>query len=117
MLFEFQTQVAAKITGMDVANASLYDGSTGTAEAVLMARIASPGKNKVILSGGLHPHYTPRRRDACLNGRTGPRVSLKPDVQRARATCSSQIDGSTAAVVLQTPDFYRPPARYPADRR
>ena len=54
-LFEFQTQVAL-LTGMDVANASLYDGSTATAEAVLMAqRITKRGK--AILSGGLHPHY------------------------------------------------------------
>src|SRR3977135_3577026 len=54
-LFEFQTQVAM-LTGMEVANASLYDGSTATAEAVLMAqRITKRGKT--ILSGGLHPHY------------------------------------------------------------
>src|SRR6202451_1972730 len=54
-LFEFQTQVAL-LTGMEVANASLYDGSTACAEAVLMAqRITKRGK--AILSGGLHPHY------------------------------------------------------------
>jgi glycine dehydrogenase subunit 1 len=54
-LFEFQTQVAA-LTGMDVANASMYDGSTGCGEAVLMAhRITRRGK--AVLSGGLHPHY------------------------------------------------------------
>src|SRR3977135_1006622 len=54
-LFEFQTQVAL-LTGMEVANASMYDGSTATAEAVLMAhRITKRGKT--ILSGGLHPHY------------------------------------------------------------
>lgn len=54
-LFEFQTQVAL-LTGMDVANASMYDGATGTAEAVLMAARVNK-RNKVILSGGLHPHY------------------------------------------------------------
>src|SRR6202043_1223618 len=54
-MFEFQPQVAL-LTGMEVANASLYDGSTATAEAVLMAqRITRRGK--AILSGGLHPHY------------------------------------------------------------
>ena len=54
-LFEFQTQVA-ELTGMEVANASMYDGSTGTAEAVLMAhRVTRRGK--AVLSGGLHPQY------------------------------------------------------------
>src|SRR5438128_832546 len=54
-LFEFQTQVAL-LTGMEVANASMYDGSTGTAEAVLMAHRITR-RRKAVLSGGLHPHY------------------------------------------------------------
>jgi glycine dehydrogenase subunit 1 len=54
-LYEFQTQVAL-LTGLEVANASLYDGSTATAEAVLMAQRVTRRK-KAILSGGLHPHY------------------------------------------------------------
>ena len=54
-LFEFQTQVAM-LTGMDVANASMYDGSTATAEAVLMAHRITR-RRKAVLSGGLHPHY------------------------------------------------------------
>src|SRR4029077_19029532 len=55
VLFEFQTQVAA-LTGLPVANASLYDGSTACAEAVMMAARATR-RSKAILSGGLHPHY------------------------------------------------------------
>jgi glycine dehydrogenase subunit 1 len=101
MLFEFQTQVA-KITGMDVANASLYDGSTGTAEAVLMARRLTK-RNKVVLSGGLHPHY----RDVV-------RAYLKDDADLERLAASPEgqgdildhIDEQTAAIVIQTPDFY-----------
>src|SRR5207245_10921387 len=54
-LFEFQTQVAL-VTGMEVANASLYDGSTGTAEAVLMANRVTR-RSRAILSGGVHPMY------------------------------------------------------------
>src|SRR3712207_5674607 len=54
-LFEFQTQVA-NLTGMEVANASLYDGSTATAEAVLMANRITK-RDRVLLSGNLHPHY------------------------------------------------------------
>src|SRR5687768_9231149 len=55
ILFEFQTQVAA-LTGLEVANASMYDGSTGTGEAVLMAHRVTK-RRKAVLSGGLHPHY------------------------------------------------------------
>ena len=54
-LFEFQTQVAL-LTGMEVANASLYDGATACAEAVMMANRVT-GRRKAVLSGGLHPHY------------------------------------------------------------
>src|SRR5213592_3185557 len=54
-LFEFQTQVAL-ITGMEVANASMYDGGTATAEAVMMANRVTR-RRKAIVSGGLHPHY------------------------------------------------------------
>jgi len=54
-LFEFQTQVAL-LTGMEVANASMYDGSTACAEAVVMAKRVTR-KTKAILAPGLHPHY------------------------------------------------------------
>src|SRR5918999_41077 len=54
-LFEFQTQVA-NLTAMEVANASMYDGSTAAAEAVLMAHRVTR-RNKAVLSGNLHPHY------------------------------------------------------------
>src|ERR1700677_316561 len=55
VLFEFQTQVAA-LAGMEVANASMYDGSTACAEAMLMAHRLTRRK-KAVLSGGLHPQY------------------------------------------------------------
>ncbi|MBU2607282.1 MAG: glycine dehydrogenase, partial [Alphaproteobacteria bacterium] len=62
-LFEFQTQVAA-LTAMDVANASMYDGSTACAEAAVMACRVTRRK-KVILSGGLHPHYAAATKLLC----------------------------------------------------
>src|SRR3569623_698582 len=55
MLFEFQTQVA-HLTGMEVANASMYAGSPATAEAVLMAKRLTR-RTRIVLSSGLHPHY------------------------------------------------------------
>ncbi|KKB76562.1 glycine dehydrogenase [Devosia soli] len=101
MLFEFQTQVA-KITGMDVANASLYDGSTGTAEAVLMAKRLTK-KNKIVLSGGLHPHYRDVVKAYLKDDPDLVCLSPSPEGQ---GDILSQIDGNTAAIVVQTPDFY-----------
>ncbi|MCW5721839.1 MAG: aminomethyl-transferring glycine dehydrogenase subunit GcvPA, partial [Devosia sp.] len=101
MLFEFQTQVA-KITGMDVANASLYDGSTGTAEAVLMAQRLTR-KNKIILSGGLHPHYRDVVRAYLKDDADLVCLSASPEGQ---GDILERIDNNTAAIVIQTPDFY-----------
>jgi len=100
-LFEFQTQVAL-LTGMEVANASLYDGSTGTAEAVQMAQRITR-RPKAILSGGLHPQYAETVETV---------VSLSGEVVRAPVLpgCAEDlaalIDGETACVVVQNPDVF-----------
>ncbi len=101
MLFEFQTQVA-HLTGMDVANASMYDGSTATAEAVLMAKRLTR-RNRIVLSGGLHPHYRDVVRTYLGDGPDLVCLSASPD---GAGDMLSRIDGETAAIVLQTPDFY-----------
>ena len=100
-LFEFQSQVAL-LTGMEVANASLYDGSTATAEAVLMAqRITKRGK--AILSGGLHPHYA--ETVETVAGLFGPMV--RSAVQPGKAEdLAALIDAETACVVVQSPDVF-----------
>jgi glycine dehydrogenase subunit 1 len=54
--FEFQSSIAA-LTGMEVANAGMYDGATATAEAVLMSQRLRPGRPLVLVSRALHPHY------------------------------------------------------------
>jgi len=101
MLFEFQTQVA-HLTGMEVANASMYDGSTATAEAVLMARRLTR-KDKIILSGGLHPHY----RDVVSTYLdNSPNLIRLPASPEGQGDILSQIDDDTAAIVIQTPDFF-----------
>jgi glycine dehydrogenase subunit 1 len=100
-LFEFQTQVAL-LTGMEVANASLYDGSTATAEAVMMAQRLTR-RGKAILSGGLHPHYA--ETVETVAGLTG-------EIRRAPVTPGSAediialIDENTACVVVQSPDVF-----------
>ncbi len=101
-LFEFQTQVAA-LTGMEVANASMYDGSTGTAEAVLMAHRVTK-RRKAVLSGGLHPHYAEVVRT--VSGMAGDEVaSLPPDVSASEDIVAS-IDRETSCVVVQSPDVF-----------
>src|SRR5579859_6490421 len=98
-LYEFQTQVAA-LTGMDVANASMYDGSTAAAEAVMMAQRVTR-RSGAVLSGGLHPHYAEAIQTlAHVAGvdvvRQAPGVDAEADVVAA-------IDATTACVVVQTP--------------
>src|ERR1700733_5976150 len=99
VLFEFQSQVAA-LTGLPVANASMYDGSTACAEAVMMAaRVTRRGK--AVLSGGLHPHYA----EACWTlahtaGIETRRLAAAVDTEAAVARA---IDADTACVVVQTP--------------
>jgi glycine dehydrogenase subunit 1 len=101
-LFEFQTQVA-NLTGMDVANASMYDGSTGTAEAVLMAHRLTK-RRKAVISGGLHPQY--RAVIETVSGMAGDTVSaLSPDPRGTEAILDA-IDSETSCVVVQSPSFY-----------
>lgn len=101
MLFEFQTQVA-HLTGMEVANASMYDGSTATAEAVLMARRITR-RSRIVLSGGLHPQYRDVVRTYLGDG---PDLLCLPASPQGQGDILNQIDGDTAAIVIQTPDFF-----------
>src|SRR5437588_1070754 len=100
-LFEFQTQVAL-VTGMEVANASLYDGSTATAEAVLMAQRVTR-RPKAVLSGGLHPHYAATVETlAALSGKV-----VRSHAEPGRAEdLAKHIDDETACVVVQSPDVF-----------
>jgi glycine dehydrogenase subunit 1 len=101
-LFEFQTQVA-HLTGMEVANASMYDGSTATGEAVLMAHRLTR-RNKAVVSGGLHPHY--RAVVETLSDMAGDTVAaLQPDPAGTEDILAA-IDGTTSCVVVQSPSFY-----------
>jgi glycine dehydrogenase subunit 1 len=102
VLFEFQTQVAA-LTGLPVANASLYDGSTACAEGVMMAARVTK-RSKAVLSGGLHPHYA----EACwtLAHTEGVKTRPLPPAVDAEAAVIEAIDADTACVVVQTPNVF-----------
>ncbi|MGD1036105.1 MAG: aminomethyl-transferring glycine dehydrogenase subunit GcvPA [Roseiarcus sp.] len=101
-LFEFQTQVAA-LTGMEVANASMYDGSTACAEAMLMAHRLTRRK-KAALSGGLHPQYADVA--ATLAEMAGDEIVRAPLDVRASEDIGAEIDDATSCVIVQTPDFF-----------
>ncbi|WP_417457739.1 aminomethyl-transferring glycine dehydrogenase subunit GcvPA [Kordiimonas sp.] len=105
-IFEFQTQVA-QLTGMDVANASMYDGSTATSEAVMMARRVTR-KKKAILAGSLHAHYravvetTTQYTDDVIVAQApnpaDPEAELKAVIDA--------IDDETSCVVVQNPGVF-----------
>jgi glycine dehydrogenase subunit 1 len=90
-IFEFQTLVA-ELTGMDVANASLYDGATAVAEAAMMA-VVQTGRHVVVTAGRVHPEYVDVLR--CYGEGRGFEVRTGLD----------QVGDETAAVVFQQPDF------------
>lgn len=103
VLFEFQTQVA-RLFGTDVANASLYDGSTACWEAIAMAgRITR--RTKAVLSGGLHPHYVGTAQTMARF--TGDTLVTAQPVLAAQAdddALIAAIDGETSCVLVQYPD-------------
>ncbi len=104
MLFEFQTQVA-RLFGTDVANASMYDGSTACWEAIVMARRVTR-RGKALLSTGLHPHYRSVARtmakytgDLLVDGDPGL------DAATDWSALAAAVDKETSCVVVQYPDI------------
>ncbi len=101
-LFEFQTQVA-QLTGMDVANASMYDGSTACAEAVMMAARVTR-RMKAVMAGNVHPHYVEAAKTLAKYSDVEIEVT-EPGLGGLDALINA-IDDETACVVVQTPDVF-----------
>ena len=106
-IFEFQTFITV-LTGMEVANASMYDGASATAEAVLMSARLMRGRSRVLLSEALHPHY--RRvvdtHTRFLELETG---TIPLDGESGRmdgAALESMLDDGVCCVVVQQPNAY-----------
>jgi glycine dehydrogenase subunit 1 len=103
MLFEFQTQVA-RLFGCDVANASMYDGSTACWEAIGMAGRVTK-RTRAILSSGLHPHYVSIAKTmARFTGDTLDAATPSLD-GTDMARLIGAVDGETSCVVVQYPDI------------
>jgi glycine dehydrogenase subunit 1 len=103
MLFEFQTQVA-RLLGCDIANASMYDGSTACWEAIGMARRITR-RTKAVIAGGLHPHYASICRTMAKY--TGDVLEeVQATAAPEQADLLARIDGETSCVVVQYPDVF-----------
>jgi glycine dehydrogenase subunit 1 len=110
-IFEFQTMIC-QLTGMDVANASMYDGSTAMAEAAMMA-VRITRKNRVLVARSVHPEYREVLRTYAKNqempveefGYAAEMGTL--DLQDLERQLASQASGpATAAVIVQSPNFF-----------
>ena len=104
IIFEFQTLIC-QLTGMDIANASLYDGASGAAEAVLMAHRLRR-KPKVLLAGLIHPQYKEVIHTYTRNlGIQIEEVGFSSDGFMDDADLQKKIDTETSVVIAQSPNF------------
>lgn len=102
-IFEYQSLICA-ITGMDVANASHYDGATALAEAAIMAVNSTRNRRTVLVAPSVNPQYRAVLR-TYLQG-TGIRVRGDENPDATVAEVLAQADNTTAAVLVQSPDFF-----------
>jgi glycine dehydrogenase subunit 1 len=103
-IFEYQSMIS-RLTGMEVSNASHYDGATSTAEAVVMAlNVSQHQRKRVLLDGGVHPHY----RAVVRTYTQGMGVEVTGDGKPGAALpdLSAACNQDTACVVVQSPDFF-----------
>jgi glycine dehydrogenase subunit 1 len=105
-IFEFQTMLC-QLTGMDVANASMYDGSSAVPEAALMA-MRITGRDRVVSANSVHPEYREVLKTYALN--QGMHLAESPydneSGQLDLAALEAAIDERTAAVIVQSPNFF-----------
>lgn len=102
-IFEFQTLIC-QLTGMEVANASMYDGSTAMAEAYLMAQRVTR-RDKIVVATSVHPEYREVARTYTQHG-DAEIVEVRFDEKTGRLSDTSALDDKTAALVVQSPNFF-----------
>lgn len=105
-IFEYQSAICA-LTGMDVANASVYDGAAACSEAILMALRHQPHRRRILVAGSVHPHY----RKAIEQYVKSQQVIIEtiPFLADGRLSLDSlvqQADTHTAAILVQSPNFF-----------
>jgi len=106
IIFEFQSAICA-LTGLDVANASVYDGASACAEALLMALRQNKPRQKLLIAESVHPHYRGVI-NQYLRSHEGP-IELIPfddNLQITIAKIEQHLDHQTAAILIQSPNFF-----------
>jgi len=103
--FEYQTLIC-QLTGMDVANASLYDGGSAVAESVLMALSIHPKRTKVLVAESVHPEYRQTLTTYQANLSTRPVILPTPEGFLGPETLKKTMDEETLCVVVQHPNFF-----------
>jgi glycine dehydrogenase subunit 1 len=104
-IFEFQTMIC-ELTGMDIANASMYDGSTGAAEAAMMA-IRVTGRDEVLVARTVHPEYREVMTTyAQHQGTTQRELPYGEDGRLDLSALEEAVSKSTACVLVQSPNFF-----------
>ena len=106
-MYEYQTMVC-RLLGVEVSNASMYDGSTAFTEAILMARRIARGKKpRVVVTGACHPEYIEVLRTYLLDHEESlVQVPPGPDGRVDAAATAAALDGTTAALAVQSPNFF-----------
>ena len=109
-IFEFQTMIC-ELTGMEIANASMYDGSTGAAEAAMMA-LRITGRDDVLVARSVHPEYrevmhTYAQHREAASGRATREIAFDPESGRIDlAALDEAVTDRTACVLVQSPNFF-----------
>ena len=104
-MFEYQTMIA-ELTGMDVANASLYDGATAMAEAALLS-VRSRERHRVLVTRSVHPHYRQVLATyAWVNGWELTEIPFGPDGRVDQVSLEEALTAETACLLVQSPNFF-----------
>jgi glycine dehydrogenase subunit 1 len=106
VIFEFQSAICA-LTGLDVSNASAYDGASACAEAVLMALRHHPERTKILIAHSVHPHYQQVvRQYLASHSITIESIPFLPEGQIDLEALERQAGADTAAILVQNPNFF-----------
>jgi glycine dehydrogenase subunit 1 len=105
-MFEYQSMVA-RLTGMDVVNASHYDGATAMAEAAIMAlNVARGNRRKILVLPSVHPQYRQTLRTYLPPAAGVAEVAGDEDLTAGLTEVAARLDDTTAALIVQNPDFF-----------